>query len=90
MSFPLVEIITDHQDCTNPYDLHDLALLLGLGLRASKKGVRGIGSVRQDVNISIRGGTRVELNEPKVVRRGDQLITYRFKNIITPYNNYNM
>jgi len=35
-------------------------------------------------------GTRVELNEPKVVRRGDQLITYRFKNIITPYNNYNM
>ncbi|MFW9917506.1 MAG: Glu-tRNA(Gln) amidotransferase subunit GatE [Candidatus Thorarchaeota archaeon] len=61
LSIPLVEIITDHEDCHSPEDLHDLALLLGLGLRSTKKGVRGIGSIRQDVNISINRGDRVEL-----------------------------
>ncbi|MFX0114675.1 MAG: Glu-tRNA(Gln) amidotransferase subunit GatE [Candidatus Hodarchaeota archaeon] len=61
LSIPLVEIITNHEDCDNPKDLHDLALLLGLGLRITGKGVRGIGSIRQDVNISIKRGDRVEL-----------------------------
>ena len=61
LSIPLVEIITNHEDCHSPQDLHDLALLLGLGLRATLTGVRGIGSIRQDVNISIKRGDRVEL-----------------------------
>ncbi len=61
LSFPLVEIITNHEDCNNPQDLADLARLIGLGLRATRKGVRGIGSIRQDVNISIKRGDRAEL-----------------------------
>ncbi|MHA2231854.1 MAG: Glu-tRNA(Gln) amidotransferase subunit GatE, partial [Candidatus Hodarchaeales archaeon] len=61
LSIPLVEIITNHEDCRSCQDLHDLALLLGLGLRVTGKGVRGIGSIRQDVNISINRGNRAEL-----------------------------
>ena len=61
LGIPLVEVITDHRDCTNPYDLKRLAEYIGLTLRLSGIGKRGIGSVRQDVNISIKGGNRVEI-----------------------------
>lgn len=73
LSIPLVEIITNHEDCRSCQDLHDLALLLGLGLRITGKGVRGIGSIRQDVNISINRGNRVEL---KGVQNITMLQTY--------------
>ena len=33
-------------------------------------------------------GTRVELVEPHKVKRGNKNIEYRFRNIITPYDNY--
>ncbi|MHA2270427.1 MAG: Glu-tRNA(Gln) amidotransferase subunit GatE [Candidatus Hodarchaeales archaeon] len=68
LSIPLVEIITNHDDCHSPEDLHDLALLLGLGLRSTNKGIRGIGSIRQDVNISIKRGDRVELKGVQNIR----------------------
>jgi glutamyl-tRNA(Gln) amidotransferase subunit E len=61
LGIPLVEVITDHRDCHNPYDLKRLAMMIGLTLRISDIGCRGIGSVRQDVNISIEGGDRVEI-----------------------------
>ena len=61
LGIPLVEVITDHRDCDNPKDLLKLAEIIGLTLRMSGIGRRGIGSVRQDVNISISGGDRVEL-----------------------------
>jgi len=61
LGIPLVEVITDHRDCDNPYDLQKLAEYIGLTLRLSGIGRRGIGSVRQDVNISIAGGDRVEI-----------------------------
>ena len=61
LGIPLVEVITDHEDCHNPQDLQKLAEYIGLTLRLSKIAKRGIGSVRQDVNISINGGSRVEI-----------------------------
>ena len=61
LGIPLVEVITDHRDCDNPKDLLKLAEIIGLTLRLSGIGRRGIGSARQDVNISISGGDRVEL-----------------------------
>ncbi|MBD3189680.1 MAG: Glu-tRNA(Gln) amidotransferase subunit GatE [Candidatus Heimdallarchaeota archaeon] len=61
LGIPLVEVITDHRDCTNPRDLRKLAELIGLTLRISDIGKRGLGTVRQDVNISIRGGARAEI-----------------------------
>ncbi len=61
LGMPLVEVITDHRDCDNPYDLRLLAEYIGLALRMSGIGRRGIGTARQDVNISIEGGDRVEI-----------------------------
>lgn len=61
LGIPLVEVITDHEDCDNPDDLKKAAEYIGLTLRLSGIGKRGIGSARQDVNISIKGGRRVEI-----------------------------
>jgi len=57
---PLVEIITDAQIHT-PEDAAGVIEELGRIMRVTGKVRRGIGSVRQDVNVSITGGTRVEI-----------------------------
>lgn len=61
LGIPLTEIITNHEDCHTPNELMETALLIGLTLRVLGVAKRGIGSVRQDVNVSITGGDRVEL-----------------------------
>jgi glutamyl-tRNA(Gln) amidotransferase subunit E len=60
LSTPLVEVIT-HPDIRDPKEAVEVNELIGRVLRAFGKVRRGIGSVRQDVNVSITGGTRVEL-----------------------------
>ena len=66
---PLVEIalepVTD-----SPETVKKIALTLGRLLRATKKVARGIGTIRQDVNISIDGGGIIEV---KGVQQLDQL-----------------
>ena len=57
---PLVEIATD-PSMHHPRQARDIALYLGQAMKATKRLKRGIGTIRQDVNISISGGTRVEL-----------------------------
>jgi glutamyl-tRNA(Gln) amidotransferase subunit E len=61
LGVPLTEIITDHNDVENPGELVETAEMIGLSLRTTDFAMRGIGSVRQDVNISITGGNRVEI-----------------------------
>jgi glutamyl-tRNA(Gln) amidotransferase subunit E len=61
LGVPLTEIITDHNDVDNPAELGEAAKMIGLNLRTTDFAMRGIGSVRQDVNISIDGGNRVEI-----------------------------
>ena len=61
LGIPLTEVITDHRDVDNPQELVELAKQIGRVLRISRIGRRGIGTARQDVNISIRGGNRAEL-----------------------------
>ncbi len=61
LGIPLTEIITNHEDCTTPEELLQLGMLIGLSLRILGVGKRGIGTIRQDVNISVSGGSRVEL-----------------------------
>jgi glutamyl-tRNA(Gln) amidotransferase subunit E len=60
LSTPLVEVITYH-DMKTPQEAQEVNEELGRLLKASGKVRRGIGSVRQDVNVSIDGGTRVEI-----------------------------
>jgi glutamyl-tRNA(Gln) amidotransferase subunit E len=61
LGVPLTEVITDHRDVESPKELIELARQIGRVLRISKIGRRGIGSVRQDINLSIEGGNRVEI-----------------------------
>src|SRR3989338_7972898 len=59
LGIPLVEIRTD-PDMKTPEQIKETALKIGEILRACKV-KRGIGTIRQDVNISIKGHERVEI-----------------------------
>jgi glutamyl-tRNA(Gln) amidotransferase subunit E len=61
LGVPLTEVITDHRDIETAQELVELAKQIGRVLRISRIGRRGIGVARQDVNISINGGNRVEI-----------------------------
>lgn len=60
LSFPLVEVITK-AEIETPQEAAEVALRIGNILRATGKVRRGIGTVRQDVNLSIKGGVRNEI-----------------------------
>ena len=60
LGIPLIEIATD-PDIENPAECMNVAAKIGMILRSTGACKRGIGSIRQDVNISIKGGTRVEI-----------------------------
>lgn len=59
LGVPLIEIATS-SDIHSPEHAKEVAERIGLILR-SLPVVRGIGSIRQDVNVSIEGGSRVEI-----------------------------
>ncbi len=59
LGIPLVEITTD-PDIKNPKQAKEVALHIGDVLRSCKV-KRGIGTIRQDVNMSIENGNRVEI-----------------------------
>ncbi len=74
LGIPLVEITTD-PSIKDPIQLKDVAYQIGQILRSTKV-KRGIGTIRQDLNISIKDGARVEvkgvqdLNKiPEIVKR---------------------
>ena len=60
LGIPLVEIVTD-PDVRTPRECRELAFNLGLLLRSSGLVKRGLGTIRQDINVSIKNGARVEI-----------------------------
>ena len=60
LSTPLLEVITAPEMLT-PTEAMEVDAIIGRILKASGLVRRGIGSVRQDVNVSIAGGERVEI-----------------------------
>jgi glutamyl-tRNA(Gln) amidotransferase subunit E len=60
LGIPLVEIGTD-PDITSPAQAKEAAERIGMLLRSTGKVKRGLGTIRQDVNVSIAEGARVEL-----------------------------
>jgi glutamyl-tRNA(Gln) amidotransferase subunit E len=60
LGIPLIEITTT-PDIKDGAHLCEVAEKIGLMLRATGKVARGLGTIRQDVNISTEGGARVEL-----------------------------
>ncbi len=60
LGIPLVEITTS--PCLHsPEEVRDTAAYIGMVLRSTGKVKRGIGTIRQDLNVSIRDGARVEI-----------------------------
>ena len=73
LGIPLVEIATE-PEIKSPEHARQIAEKIGLMLRATKKVKRGIGTIRQDLNVSIKNGARVEIkgvqelnNIPKIL-----------------------
>ena len=60
LGVPLIEIATE-TDIISPEHAKETAEKLGMVLRSTGKMKRGIGTIRQDVNVSIKGGKRVEI-----------------------------
>lgn len=60
LGIPLIEIGTA-TDIKDPEHAKETASILGMILRSTKKVKRGLGTIRQDVNISIKGGARTEI-----------------------------
>ncbi len=60
LGIPLVEVTTK-PDINDPYEAREAAFRLGLLLRSTGKVHKVIGSIRQDINVSIKDGTRIEI-----------------------------
>ncbi len=69
LGVPLVEIATEPFEA-EPGQIKDIALALGRILRSTRRVKRGLGSIRQDINVSIMGGAVIEV---KGVQQLDQL-----------------
>ena len=85
LGMPLVEIATA-PDIKSPEHARETALTLGTLLRDTRKVRRGLGSIRQDLNVSIACGDRVEIKGcqdldwiPRIIRleMARQLHMYR-------------
>lgn len=60
LGIPLVEIGTD-PDIKTPQGAKEAAEKIGMVLRSTGKVKRGLGTIRQDVNLSIKNGARTEI-----------------------------
>lgn len=73
LGIPLIEIGTD-ASIKNPEHARQVAKELGMLLRSTGNARRGLGTIRQDVNVSIEEGARVEIKGFQDVDNIDQLI----------------
>lgn len=60
LGFPLIEIVTE-PDMHTPQEVAEVCERLRRLMRVTGKVRRGIGAAREDVNVSIKGGTRIEI-----------------------------
>src|SRR5439155_6317814 len=67
LGIPLVEIATT-PDIHSPEEAAKVAFGIGSWLRATRRVMRGIGTIREDLNVSIRGGSRIEIKGVQELR----------------------
>jgi glutamyl-tRNA(Gln) amidotransferase subunit E len=60
LGVPLIEISTG-ADINHPEEASRVAFAIGKMLRATKSVKRGLGSIRQDLNVSIKNGALIEI-----------------------------
>ncbi|MDO8657094.1 MAG: Glu-tRNA(Gln) amidotransferase subunit GatE, partial [Nanoarchaeota archaeon] len=68
LGIPLIEIGTE-ADIISPEQCQEAAKKIGFLLRSLPGVKRGLGTIRQDVNVSIKGGTRVEIKGAQDLRQ---------------------
>ncbi|MBI4116825.1 Glu-tRNA(Gln) amidotransferase subunit GatE [Candidatus Pacearchaeota archaeon] len=88
LGIPLVEIATA-PDIKNPQQAKEVALHIGKILRLFKV-KRGLGTIRQDVNVSIKKGARVEIKgvqKPELIEKSVELEAKRQLNLIEKKQN---
>jgi len=79
LGVPLVEIATEPFE-VKPQEVRKIALSLGRILRSTKKVKRGLGSIRQDVNISIKeGGVVIEVKGVQQLEQLEKVVEYEAK-----------
>jgi glutamyl-tRNA(Gln) amidotransferase subunit E len=78
LGIPLIEVGTD-ASIQNPEHAREVAKEIGMLLRSTGKARRGIGTIRQDVNVSIEDGARVEIKGFQDVENIDKLIEFEVK-----------
>lgn len=67
LGIPLIEVATA-PDMRTPEEVMEVALRIGTLLRATKRVKRGIGTIREDLNISIPDGARIEIKGVQELR----------------------
>ncbi len=79
LGVPLVEIATEPFE-VKPQEVRKIALSLGRILRSTKKVKRGLGSIRQDVNVSIKeGGVVIEVKGVQQLEQLEKVVEYEAK-----------
>jgi glutamyl-tRNA(Gln) amidotransferase subunit E len=75
---PLIEITTA-PDAKTPQQVKELAEKIGDILRSFSLVKRGLGTIRQDLNISIKGGKRVEIKGAQNLKLIDKIVESEMK-----------
>ncbi|MFC4359075.1 Glu-tRNA(Gln) amidotransferase subunit GatE [Halobium salinum] len=73
LGIPLVEIGTK-PDIRSPEQAREAAETIGMFLRSTGKVKRGLGTIRQDVNVSIAEGARVEIKGVQALDQIDAIV----------------
>jgi len=78
LGIPLVEIATEPFE-VEPQQIKKIALALGRILRSTKKVTRGLGSIRQDVNVSIKDEVVIEVKGVQQLDQLEKVVEYEAK-----------
>jgi Glu-tRNA(Gln) amidotransferase subunit E-like FAD-binding protein len=78
LGIPLIEIATA-PDIKTPEEARDVAAHIGMILKSTRKFKSGIGTIRQDLNVSIKNGARVEIKGVQELRYIPKIIENEIK-----------
>ncbi len=78
LCIPLIEIATG-PDINSPLQAKECAEKIGMILRSVKGVKRGLGTIRQDVNISIKGHPRIEIKGFQDLRSIPKIVDFEIK-----------
>jgi glutamyl-tRNA(Gln) amidotransferase subunit E len=78
LGIPLIEIATK-PDIKTPTQCQECAKEIGMFLRSTGSVKRGLGTIRQDVNVSIKGGERIEIKGAQDLKLIPDLIINEIK-----------